>query len=103
MWSGIQAGTAAIVGGTLGGYFGGHGTEAASAAAIIAMALRDPMVKSKLAIAINRAQKLFPDKYGAPSMATAGAKLDQYTSAFERAAVGSLPALKSEIEEEPQP
>jgi hypothetical protein len=64
----------------------------AEVAAVVALALRDPWVKSKLAIAINRAAKLDPVKFGAPSISAAEARINAYHAAIERAAAGVLPA-----------
>jgi hypothetical protein len=100
VWSGIVGGSAAMVGGAVGTALGGGtvGAEAASASAIIALALRDPVVKSKLAIALNRTQQLFPKKYGAPNLSANTARIDALLSDLERAAGGVLatPSVRSE-------
>jgi hypothetical protein len=44
--------------------------------------MRDPAIRSRLAIAINQAQQSNPGKWGAPSMARALAKIDTYSSAL---------------------
>lgn len=60
--------TAAIVGGT---------------GVLLHGLLSDPMVKSRLAIAINKAQQANPGKYGAPSMANAMSRVQAYTDALK--------------------
>ncbi len=107
MGTGIQAGAGAVVGGAIGSLFG-MGQESAGAAAIIAAALRDPMVKSKLAIALNRVQKSFPNKFGPASVKGAEAKINAYLSSLDdvlaRAGAGALgaPGVRTPGINEPQ-
>lgn len=54
----------------------------AMAAGVMRVVMRDPAVRSRLAIAINQAQQTNPAKWGAPSMAKALAKIDIYSSAL---------------------
>lgn len=71
--------TAAILG-------SGVATHEPSIAATVALAhavLSDPVVKQGLARAINKAQQLNPGKYGAPSVATALSRVDDYVNSLQ--------------------
>jgi len=114
VWSGIVGGSAAVVGGAIGTALGGGavGAEAASASALLALALRDPMVKSKLAIALNRAQKLFPEKFGTPNLKSNTVRIDAYLADLEKSlpravgggvAASEISGANAPAEEEDQP
>lgn len=56
---------------------------AAIAAGALKTILANPNVRSRLAIAINKAQQLNPQKWGAPSMATAIARVKAYSDSVD--------------------
>lgn len=68
--------------------------KAAAAAGAVHALVSHPYVKSRLAIAINRAQQAQPGKYGKPSMATAASRIEEYLKTLEATAQQSgQPAL----------
>jgi hypothetical protein len=69
--------------------------KAAAAAGAVHALITHPYVKSRLAIAINRAQQANPKKYGRPSMATAASRVEEYLKSLEEisAQQNAQPAL----------
>jgi len=59
-----------------------HDPIKGAAAAALNAVLSDPMIKSRLAIAINKAQQLNPGKYGIPNVANAISRVEEYRKAL---------------------
>jgi hypothetical protein len=89
-----------ILGASVPGLGAVHGAEAA---ALVAMALRDPWVKSKVAIAINRAAKINPTRFGVPSISAAEARVEAIRAHYERLAAGMPPAAIAGEANNPNP
>lgn len=60
-------------------------------AGVMAKVLRDPALRSKLAIAINRAQQNDPARWGAPSMKSAIARVNAYADVLDQASGNAAP------------
>jgi hypothetical protein len=60
-----------------------QGTAPGFGMAFIHKVLESPAAKSRIAIAINRAQQLNPKKFGIPRMATALSRIDQYITSLK--------------------
>jgi hypothetical protein len=71
-----------LPGAAVGGALAYHDPILAGGAAALKILLSDPAVQSRLAMAVNSAQKLNPGKYGVPSMLTATARIRNYADSL---------------------
>lgn len=95
---GRLAGDLGLGGGAFAGGLAIHDPVAATGAAAMKIIMSDPVVESRLAIAINKAQQANPGKYGAPALTTALSRLRTYRdSLVPPAAPGYTPPGPIEI------